>query len=71
MLAATEGGRNHAVNAAAFALGQLVAGGLLSRRLVEDALALAGQAIGLPAGECAKTIRSGLDSGARTPRTAA
>ena len=41
------------------------------RQLVEDALALAGQAIGLPAGECAKTIRSGLDSGARTPRTAA
>jgi hypothetical protein len=71
VLAASEGGRNHAVNAAAFALGQLVGGGLLARQLVEDALALAGQAIGLPAGECAKTIRSGLDSGARTPRTAA
>ena len=60
--------RNHTLNTAAFALGQLVAAGLLPRQLAEDALTLAGQAIGLPAGECAKTIRSGLDSGTRTPR---
>jgi hypothetical protein len=71
VLAAGEGTRNHTLNAAAFALGQLVAGGLLARQLAEDALSLAGQAIGLPARECAATIRSGLDKGARTPRTAA
>jgi hypothetical protein len=68
VLAAADGTRNHTLNTAAFALGQLVAAGLLPRRLVDDALTLAGQAIGLPARECAKTIRSGLDSGGRTPR---
>jgi hypothetical protein len=71
VLAAGEGTRNHTLNTAAFALGQLAAGGLLTRQLVEDALALAGQAIGLDARECAATIRSGLDAGARTPRSAA
>ncbi len=71
VLAAQPGRRNHTLNAAAFALGQLVAAGLLSHQLADDALTLAGQAIGLPTSECAKTIRSGLDSGARTPRTAA
>jgi hypothetical protein len=71
VLAAQPGQRNHTLNAAAFALGQLVAGGLLGHQLAEDALTLAGQSIGLPAGECAKTIRSGLDAGGRTPRTAA
>ena len=40
----------------------------LPRQLADDALTLAGQAIGLPARECAATIRSGLDSGERTPR---
>jgi hypothetical protein len=71
VLAAAEGSRNHTLNAAAFALGQLAAGGLLSRQLVEDALTLAGQAIGLDPRECAATVRSGLDAGERTPRTAA
>jgi hypothetical protein len=71
VLAAREGTRNHTLNAAAFALGQLAVGGLLSRQLVEDALTLAGQAIGLDPRECGATIRSGLDAGARTPRTAA
>jgi hypothetical protein len=71
VLAAGQGTRNHTLNAAAFALGQLAAGGLLTRQLVQDALTLAGQAIGLDARECAATIRSGLDAGARTPRTAA
>ena len=71
VLAAQRGRRNQTLNTAAFALGQLVAAGLLSHQLADDALTLAGQAIGLPASECAKTIRSGLDSGARTPRTAA
>lgn len=71
VLAAVEGSRNHTLNAAAFALGQLTATGMLPRRLAEDALTLAGQAIGLPPRECAATTRSGLDSGERTPRQAA
>jgi hypothetical protein len=68
VLIAQEGSRNHTLNAAAFALGQLVAAGLLRRQFAEDALNLAGLAIGLPSRECAATIRSGLDSGQRSPR---
>jgi hypothetical protein len=68
VLNAGEGTRNHTLNAAAFSLGQLVAVGLLSRPLAEAVLTLAGQAIGLGARECAATIRSGLDSGKRSPR---
>jgi hypothetical protein len=71
VLAAVEGGRNHTLNIAAFALGQLTAAGMLPRQLAEDALSLAGQAIGLHPRECAATIRSGLDSGERTPRQVA
>jgi hypothetical protein len=71
VLSAPQGTRNQSLYIAAKSLGQLVAAGLLGRQLVDDALSLAGQAIGLPPGECAKTIRSGLDAGARTPRTAA
>jgi hypothetical protein len=68
VLATQPGSRNHTLNAAAFALGQLTAAGMLPRQLAEDALSLAGQAIGLQARECAATIRSGLDSGERSPR---
>jgi hypothetical protein len=71
VLSAQEGSRNHTLNAAAFALGQLVAAGLLPRQFAEDALTLAGQAIGLPPSECAATIHSGLDSGQRRPREVA
>jgi hypothetical protein len=68
VLVAVEGSRNHTLNAAAFALGQLTAAGMLPRQLAEDALMLAGQAIGLSARECTATIRSGIDSGERSPR---
>ncbi len=68
VLRAQEGSRNQTLNAAAFSLGQLVAAGLLPRQFAEDALTLAGLAIGLPSRECAATIRSGLDSGQRSPR---
>ena len=68
VLAAHPGGRNHALNSAAFALGQLTATELLPADLASDALAQAAQAIGLPAGEAAATIRSGLTAGARSPR---
>lgn len=56
------------MNAAAFALGRLVATGLLPQRLTEDALHTAAQAIGLSPREAAATIRSGLTAGARRPR---
>ena len=68
VLAAQPGGRNNALNAAAFALGQLTATGLLPADLASDALAQAAQAIGLPTREAAATIRSGLTAGARSPR---
>jgi hypothetical protein len=68
VLLAQQGSRNHTLNAAAFALGQLVRAGLLRRQFAHDALTLAGLAIGLPDRECAATIRSGLDSGQDTPR---
>ncbi|WP_219459953.1 bifunctional DNA primase/polymerase [Nonomuraea rhizosphaerae] len=68
VLDAAPGSRNHTLNAAAFALGQLVASGLLPPRLTEDALHTAAQAIGLSPREAAATIRSGLTCGARYPR---
>ncbi|SEK32083.1 bifunctional DNA primase/polymerase [Nonomuraea pusilla] len=68
VLDARPGTRNHTLNAAAFALGQLVAAGLLPHRLTEDALHTAAQATGLSPREAAATIRSGLTAGARQPR---
>lgn len=68
VLAAVEGTRNDTLVKAAFALGQLVGDGLLPEVVVTDALAAAGQAIGLPIRECAATIRSGLRSGIARPR---
>ncbi|MBG0814176.1 bifunctional DNA primase/polymerase [Planomonospora sp. ID82291] len=68
---AAPGSRNHTLNAAAFALGQLVGAGLLPRPLAEDALTSAGHAAGLPPREVAATIRSGLDAGQRRPRQGA
>ncbi|MEV0994811.1 bifunctional DNA primase/polymerase [Nonomuraea sp. NPDC050202] len=68
VLDAVPGTRNHAVNSAAFALGQLVATGLLPPRLVEETLHAAAYEIGLPPREAASTIRSGLEAGARQPR---
>lgn len=69
VLAARTGSRNHAVNAAAFALGQLVGGGLLPEGVATAALAEASAAIGLPAAEAHPTIRSGLTAGSRCPAT--
>ncbi|OJG06117.1 hypothetical protein BG618_02842 [Pseudonocardia autotrophica] len=71
ILAAQPGGRrrNDTLNRAAFALGQLVAAGLLPDGLARATLAEASAAIGLPARESDLTIRSGLTAGARHPRT--
>ena len=71
VLDATPGNRNHTLNQAAFALGQLAAAGMLPEPLVFDCLFAAGQHIGLSARECEATIRSGLTSGVRRPRMGA
>lgn len=71
-LAATEpGGRNHRLNAAAFAVSQLVAGGCLDYDYAVGELARVGIEIRLPVGEIEATIRSGISAGAKTPRSAA
>ncbi|GAT67815.1 DNA primase [Planomonospora sphaerica] len=69
--AATPGTRNHTLNAAAFALGQLVGAGALPRPLAEQALTDAGHTAGLSAREVAATVQSGLDAGQRRPRQGA
>ena len=65
---AAEGNRNHALNTAAFNLGQIVEGGHLDRVEVEGALRDAALAAGLDEVEVSATIRSGLDAGAKQPR---
>ena len=67
---ASEGGRNHELNRAAFSVGQLVGGGELGREQAEDDLFDAAIAAGLGETESRKTIKSGLDSGERDPRSA-
>lgn len=71
VLDAVPGNRNHTLNQAAFALGRLIAAGLLPESLVFACLAAAGRQVGLSARECEATIRSGLTSGARQPRRGA
>jgi hypothetical protein len=61
-------GRNHALNRAAFRLGQLVAAGLLDAGTVTTALLDAAATCGLGEREAAATIRSGLAGAARKPR---
>lgn len=67
---AVEGTRNDALNAAAYNLGQLVAGGVLDVEVVRGALATAAATIGLGQREIDATIASGLDAGGRNPRRA-
>lgn len=50
-------------------LAELVAGGVLSRHEVEDALHHAAQSIGLPEYEIKATIKSGFKAGMKNPRT--
>ena len=61
---------NDALNRAAFSLGQLVGGGLLTEGEVEQALLSAALEVGQPEGEAMSTIRSGLRSGIAKPRYA-
>jgi hypothetical protein len=74
VLSATPGakdfGRNATLNRAAYSLGGLVSGGLLSRDEVEARLRAAALAAGLEPGETELTIRSGVEAGMAKPRAA-
>src|SRR6185312_3688219 len=63
------GGRNHALNRAAFSLGQLIATGHLTEAEVITTLTDAALEAGLDQIEAARTIASGLTAGQRHPRT--
>jgi hypothetical protein len=65
---APEGQRNHTLNAAAFALGQLVASGALSADEVIVSLVEVARRIGLRDTEIERTVESGLNAGLRSPR---
>lgn len=65
---APEGSRNHTLNRAAFALGQLVQAGLLDADVVVAELAEAAAEAGLSVTETRSTLRSGLRGGAAKPR---
>ena len=67
---AKPGTRNSTLNRAAFSLGQLVAGDLLSRETVELELTDAAISAGLGESEVAATLRSGLEAGLLRPRGA-
>lgn len=65
---ATEGTRNATLNKAVFNIAQLVAAGHLDQADVETRFRQAAADAGLPPGEAAATIRSGLRGGGRYPR---
>jgi hypothetical protein len=67
---ATEGGRNEALNRAAFKLGQLIAAGHLTEPDVTDALNAAAHEEDLEPDETRRTVASGLAAGRKHPRTA-
>jgi hypothetical protein len=67
---AREGGRNDALNRAAFALAQLAAGGELDEERAKDELMEQALRIGLEPEESKATIASGWSSGEQEPRQA-
>ena len=69
VLAAPEGGRNHALYLSAVALGQLAAGGELEEGAVSGLLENAAETAGLTHFEAARTVASGMRAGAKRPRT--
>ena len=68
--AAPQGQRNHTLNKAAFALGQLEAGRELASGVAEDELRSAALGAGLPEWEIERTLASGLNAGREKPRRA-
>ena len=65
---ARPGTRNVTLNRAAFSLGQLVAAGLIPPIPVITSLIDAARYAGLPEDEAVRTVRSGMEAGARKPR---
>ncbi|MEM9763440.1 MAG: bifunctional DNA primase/polymerase [Pseudomonadota bacterium] len=63
-----EGGRNHALNTAAFNMGQLIGAGVIEEDVVYRNLFDAALGIGLEEEEIRKTLRSGLEGGKAKPR---
>lgn len=68
LLDAQQGGRNDALNRAAFRVGQVVGGGHLDHQTAQERLVAAAAGIGLDAAEIAPTIASGLSAGMQEPR---
>lgn len=68
LLRGSSGTRNHQLNASAYNLAQLVAGGVLSARVVVDALLQTALSIGLDQDEAEATIESGMRAGLASPR---
>lgn len=70
MLARTaQGGRNHQLNRAAFVFGQFVADGAISRSEAEGKLEAVAMSIGLGEAEITQTMRSGINSGMKQPKS--
>jgi hypothetical protein len=67
--ASQPGNRNHQLNASAFAIGQLVAGGELNHAAAYNQLAMAAYDIGLSDPEVGKTLHSGFAAGREAPRS--
>ena len=65
---ARPGTRNDTLNRAAFSLGQLVAAGLIPPIPAITSLIDAARSAGLPEDEAVRTVRSGMEAGARKPR---
>ncbi len=70
LITALEGDRNNALNRAAFALAQLVAGGEIAPKVAMQRLSAAGSRIGLGLDEAKGTIESGWKAGSQKPRQA-
>lgn len=66
---AAEGGRNNTLNAAAFAIGQLVAGGEIDHDYAFGKLLEAAIAAGLSDVEAKRTTESGMDAGMKHPKS--
>lgn len=71
VLDAVEGTRNDTLTRGAFRMGQLVAGGALTRQDAIEAMGAAGYAAGLGAAESNRTVTRGVDAGAQHPRVTA
>lgn len=67
-LAEADGGRNNALNRAAFSLATLVAGAQVAEHEALHALRATAEEIGLPEWEAKRTIRSGWMKGLENPR---